>query len=360
MRERFLNIVVVVSAVVLSLVGLEAAVRILDVGEQAAATHRLHAVSPTDRLRFVAHSQAVVETQEYRYVQKANAYGRRDVDWSAEMLANPCNVILVGDSFVMGFGMDDDWVLDRLLEHHYAMDDRCVDQVFNFGMGGEVSTPEYKQLLTHAIKLGITAKTVMISLFVGNDFSMEAVLVQHGRADASEGSSTFHLPQSKLARFILDRVKYSTRMTGFVLQAGGFLGLRTYLSRDAYIYQRDYSDKEQQHFDDAMSVLLTMREMSMQDGRDYYVIVFPNKVQVENFPDLNNSVYDAERPNRLIRQFCSRYGLHCLDLLPVLRRHYDLHGTPLYFQIDRHLSKEGNAVAAQEIYAFLKAHAGPE
>jgi hypothetical protein len=358
MRRTALNTTLVLGSLIFSLFALEVTARLLDLGDETIAVHRLQAVSPENRLRFIENSDAVVETPEYSYVQRANSYGRRDIDWSREMILDPCNIIFVGDSFVMGFGVADEWTVPTLLERLYARGEECVAQVFNFGMGGAVSTPEYEQLLASAMEIGIAARTVVVGVFLGNDFSMRPVVVPNGdsehMANAAPAAGYFELSNSELLRFVLDRVKYSARLTGFFLKIGGILGIETYVSPDAYIFRREYSDEERTYFEDTLGVLLEMREMAAKNGKGFYVVVFPNKVQVENFLQLKSSVYDTERPNRLIREFCDMNDLPCLDLLPALRHHYNSHGTPLYYPIDRHLNEVGSEVAARKIYEFLE------
>ena len=65
-------------------------------------------------------------------------------------------------------------------------------------------------------------------------------------------------------------------------------------------------------------------------------------------------VYDADKPNRLVLEYCEQMELTCLDLLPGLREAYSGGARPLYFPQDRHLNVAGNRRAAKMIFQFLQ------
>jgi hypothetical protein len=79
-----------------------------------------------------------------------------------------------------------------------------------------------------------------------------------------------------------ERIRISTSrvFVGWILQLDRLLGLKLYTTPSSYI--------------------------------------FPHKLQVENCDDLTGAVYEAEKPNRLIVEYCAAREVRCLDLLPVL------------------------------------------
>lgn len=77
------------------------------------------------------------------------------------------------------------------------------------------------------------------------------------------------------------------------------------------------------------------------------MVAFPNKIQVENREDLSSATFEAEKPNRLIFEYCSEIGIRCLDLLPVMASEYEQTGQALFYPIDRHPTEKGYRVAAE-------------
>ena len=94
--------------------------------------------------------------------------------------------------------------------------------------------------------------------------------------------------------------------------------------------------------------------MAIDNDRQLAVVIIPNKIQVENSGDLTNSFYEAEKPNRLIMEYCAKNGMRCLDLLPPLRSRYESSGEPLYYPVDRHFNQRGNVEASQLIFEFAR------
>jgi hypothetical protein len=107
-------------------------------------------------------------------------------------------------------------------------------------------------------------------------------------------------------------------------------------------------------FERVLDYLRRMRELAEGKERRHRVVVFPNRIQVENREDLTSSVFDASRPNDRIVEYCAEQDIACLDLLPVLSKRYESEREALYFPIDRHLNERGTRVAADAIGAFLE------
>jgi hypothetical protein len=83
------------------------------------------------------------------------------------------------------------------------------------------------------------------------------------------------------------------------------------------------------------------------------VIVFPNRIQVENREDLSNTTYDAEKLNRMILEYYDHIGVHCLDLLPAMAERYERTLEPLFYPVDRHPNEKGYRLAAKAIARFI-------
>ena len=149
------------------------------------------------------------------------------------------------------------------------------------------------------------------------------------------------MPHSALLDFLRMRVSHSSRLVGWMLQLDDWLGIRLYNTSSSYIFLRNPPREQTETFERLLAKVGEIHEICVRNGRELYVVVFPNKIQVENHESLSTSVYDAERPNRRIAEYCASLGLRCFDQLAVLSDSFKRDGRPLYFAVDRHLNSSG-------------------
>ena len=99
---------------------------------------------------------------------KANRFGRRDHEWTESMLRDPRNILFIGDSMVAGNAVADEATISTQIESRSA-ESGMAREVFNFEIPGG-QPPDYVELMDIALAHGIRAETVIVGLFVGNDF----------------------------------------------------------------------------------------------------------------------------------------------------------------------------------------------
>jgi hypothetical protein len=312
-------------------------------------------------LSFLPSAERRYETSEFSFHARYNAFGRRDVEWPAQAIADPTSVLFIGDSFAYGIGVEHEGTLPSRLERIFASAGRPLE-VMNFGMPGAGAPPTYAVLLDDAIDRGFAARTVVALVFVGNDFSPGVLAPRHAPVGEPSGAGPApdsSWPEWKTARFLRLRVSQSARLVGWALTVGRWLGITVYDSGSAYIFLRERTPEQDAMVQQILSSLGAMEERCRETKRRLFVSIMPNRIQVENHEALSGAVYDAARPNRDILAYCRTQGIACLDLLPVLREAYEASGAPLYYPIDRHLNPQGYGLAADAIGAFLLDHDVP-
>ena len=99
----------------------------------------------------------------------ANSYGARDRE--RELVAAPPRIIVLGDSFIEGYG----------LERHQRLSDRLESATgiahLNFGVGGDVGPTQY-YLIYETLARRYSHQGVLVGLFPANDFQDSSY--QHG------------------------------------------------------------------------------------------------------------------------------------------------------------------------------------
>jgi len=340
-----------------SLLALELAVRAF-VDLRHLHSQGIHLIDREHPVRFQRGVSHTYVSPEQTYTVSFNRFGRRDVEWPDGVVADPRSILFIGDSFVIGNGVEHDSTVPTRLEEGFASRGEARE-VMNFGMphGNPV---RYQLAFDDALALGFAARTVAVGIFVGNDFYPQ-VLSETGRTPAPprpphrEATQSPARLQSHLIPYLRARVSQSPLLMGWVLRLGNTLGLDLYQTPGSYIFRRSPSADEGLQFERVLDEVGELARTSRAHGRTLRVVIFPNKLQVENGDDLESERFDPTRPNRLILEYCEKHDIACFDLLPVLQSTYEDNGTPLFFAMDRHLNPEGTRVAASALSEFLGA-----
>ncbi len=353
LRALGLNLLLMSIAGVVSLGALELGVRIF-VDMNAQQPLGVRDVNMETMLSFLPGRERTYETEEFRFTVSTNRFGRRDSEWTPAALADPTNLLMIGDSFVLGNAVENEFSIPSQLEAIYAEAGHPVE-VFNFGMPGAAIT-QYKLNLEEAFGIGVAARTVLINVFVGNDFDpnylpgkQEARL----RAPEHKARPRSWTPRSSLVEFAKRRASQSPRTVGYLLKLGQLIGVRLYSTPAAYVFFRQQTPEQAADFRRMLEVLGEIKMLCDANDRDLYVVAFPNRIQVENHEDLSSETYDAGKPNRLILEYCAEFEVRCLDLLPGLAAEYERNREPLFYPIDRHPNEKGYRLAAEAIARFI-------
>jgi hypothetical protein len=110
-----------------------------------------------------------------------------------------------------------------------------------------------------------------------------------------------------------------------------------------------------------LPVLDQVRKEVTKTGAMYAIIIHPDQYQVETILrhrldqkfgiDFEHD-YDLNQPQNILKTYCESHKIPYLDLLPAFKAVGNQGG--LYILHDSHYNKAGNALAAKEIYTFLK------
>lgn len=346
-RTSCLNLLLVACSLALGFISLEVAVRIF---VDIEADGPLVVEGTQDAFSFIPDQKRTYETLEYRFSFEINSHGRRDIEWAAETIADPRNVLFVGDSFVFGIGVGDEETLPTLLEASDIGSGSPIE-VFNFGMPG-ADPLQYRGLLQRALEIGVQAKTIVVGIFVGNDFYPNVLDPRPPQPITEEPDEELRAG-SYLLTFLEYRVSRSARLVGWMLTLGRLLGINIYDRAGSFIFLRRQTPEQHAFFREVLEVMGETKQIADLHSRDLYWVIIPSKLQVENGDDLTGSIYDAGLPNRLIVEYCHERTIPCLDLLPILASDYKRRGELLYFNIDRHLTPAGNRLVARAISDFL-------
>jgi lysophospholipase L1-like esterase len=368
-------------------------------------TRGIH-VHPTDvtRDRFINHDRigrydellgwtlqpdAVGENRgrEFRHEIRTNSLGFRDDEFAVGRGATKRRIVLLGDSFGMGWGVRRDEMLASRLES--TLQDT---EVINLSVAGYGTDQEV--LLYEREGARYAPDLVMLLFVVGNDLENNSrvsrryrkpyflpdgdgialqdvpvpyTLIESGKVPAAPSPFPIH-----------DWLDARSALYAFTFQklAGiGFLRDRWEesgrLHRQVAVFGRQQTDILRRVPPPSIEaawwvtdrILLRFRDEVRKTGAVPMVVIVPSHLQV--YPEvwrdacrelhLDATAFDVLRPNTHLVSFCEMQGIPVLDLLPDLREAAEK-ALPLYFRTDPHWTAEGHRRATEALAAYLRLH----
>jgi len=323
-----------------------------------------------------------------------NSLGYRGEDFETEKRKGEARILVEGDSFVLGFGVEDREVFTKVLEEKLGKDVKVINAGYAGGMGPD---GYYLQLKNSGMKL--QPDLVVFSLFVYNDFtdvkdndwwgsgkygepdrvisnvlfvddsgvllpkdlpyiyklpilknSQLAVLAYNGFEKAKEKAS-----------WLYDRIRFSVfkpETPVATVSDSNFLG--NFYS--ACLFGNLCQRKAMHLFDDVLSVVLAARDLvesQFNDGKTHFlVMIIPSDFQInanlkDKYQDTGIPYNAADDPNpnpqRRLAEMFDQNKIKYLDLLPIFRGIKD----NLYYKTDGHWNALGHKAAAEALYNWI-------
>jgi hypothetical protein len=316
---------------------------------------------------------------------RTNSLGHRgpERDWERPPALR---VVGLGDSFTFGSGVAVEETFLARIETALG----AGAEVVNAGLPGY--GPDNAALLLEADGPRIRPHVVLLSVFVGNDFSdmltgPHRIAVRGGLMRSREGvldglyrplvpgrllPADLPLPSAATgARPVRDWLR--ARSHAFRLVARRYRDLRARwegdgAGRPAYtLFEgeafclRQWAPEMHEAWARLRASLLRARDWCDSNGARFAIALVPTRPQVDprhwaaeraRFA-LREEDFDLDKPQALLRGFAAANGIPAVDLLPALRARSAEGG--VYFEDDIHWNARGHAVAAEEILRALRA-----
>jgi len=293
-----------------------------------------------------------METPEYSTWIHIDQAGLRDSREVGPKAAGERRVLILGDSFVMGHGVEEKETFVRLVEDGLnARAGRPAFRLLNSGVPGYSTREELAYLRTRGLPLEPDA--IVLAFFIGNDIVDNADHNRHYRVIdgylTGGGPAPGILPVS--VRSFLSRNSDLYHLLWPIQRR--LRGLPIPTTADALIACGFEADASSWATTD--SLLGQLAETARVHGLPLLIVVIPDLVQLE--PDLwvqasqEREGLDPSRPDHKVMSIAAAHGLPALDLYQVLRTATER--DRLYFPIDHHFTRAGNRIAADAIMPFI-------
>jgi hypothetical protein len=310
--------------------------------------------------------------RDFQYIQRVNNLGLRGSDIPVVKPLNSERILMLGDSFTMGKGVEDDQTFSVVLEA--ALRKKVAEcggfrriEVINGGVDSYAPILSYLQLTRDLAAL--EPDVVVLNLDV-SDLVQETAYRQ--MATLSPDGAVLAVPQqaresslTEKARTWIQRHLFLTRaILYYTIEKADYkeFGVRQVVEQAnfavaAHTLEGDSvpRDKQWQAIFDSVR---RIKAYTDSRGIKFHLTRYPWAHQVsetEWIPGRYSFMPKGAKPSdkslRTIRKFAAKEGIHFIELFNVFRQYRG--NKPLYFKYDNHWTAAGHALVAQGLEAAL-------
>ena len=305
-----------------------------------------------------------IETKAFEYVLTVNSVGLRGGEVLLQGPPNGFRVLMLGDSFTLGKGVEDDETFSAVLERNLSDATDGTVEVLNGGVDSHTPLLSFFRLTRELPRL--KPDVVVLNLDM-SDLVQEAAYRRHAErsADGSIIGVAGRYAEGEI-RSLTERTRDFIRDHLFIsrllmyrlgLQANGKEGPTVENVVElasfellAHTLASDSMDRSQQWADLFESVLL-IKAYCQETGSRFLLSIYPWGHQVnENewtpgrFQFVPEGAVTSDESRQRIRQFARQQGIDLVDAFDAFRA-YDGEA-PLYFANDLHWTREGHRLMA--------------
>jgi hypothetical protein len=328
--------------------------------------------------RLVPDSWSRIEQPDFSYVQRVNKLGLRGKETTVEKPAGVVRILVLGDSFTMGKGVQDDETFAVLLEK--ALNERgssaCPARKFEVLNGGVDSFAPVLSNIALRRDLGKFAPDLIIENLDVSDLAQEAAY----RSQASrENGAIVAVPNEGRKSSATDRMRdwidqhlFFTRAALYYLSkstASGEITVRsvaTHANHEivAYTLKDDKLPRDAQ-WHDLFESILAMKTFAGQIDAKFALSIYPWAHEISDsewmpgrYTYMSKDETAADTRPQLVRRLSAENGITLLDTFDAFRRR--LGEEPLYFRQDPHWTAKGHRVMAESLQSFIEENYLPE
>jgi hypothetical protein len=333
--------------------------------------------------RFIPGARGRQKTLEFDAAYAINSLGLRDEEMPLEEPFGTRRILMLGDSFTEGIGVDEKDVFSTRLQA--MLDDAHLGErwrVVNAGLGSYSPLLEYLYLKNGGLDLHPDLVILNFDLSdIYDDIQYTKLAVFDGKGDPvavrPEPPREKGAWPAEALIAVKDFVKEHTRIYNFLRRRIDVGGLRKEgdfsgnVRLDKYAMLReDVGPRDDRDWTLSYGYLIKIRDMLWARGIDFWVTVYPYGLQVSPrewgegrlFWGFQKGRVYSTRPQRLVERFCINNDI------PVINMCDEFKGIsqtvyPLYYEYDGHWRPAAHEVAAEilcrSLIPYLQSHEAP-
>ncbi|NIO21192.1 MAG: hypothetical protein GTN76_10730 [Candidatus Aenigmarchaeota archaeon] len=276
-------------------------------------------------------------------------------------------ILMLGDSFTMGYGVRANETFTQLLENNFAENDLNID-VVNAGVSSYSPILEYIYLKNRGIDLD--PDVVILNLDM-SDVQDDYIYEQRAVFD-KDGNIIKVLPPeeetSHSLRLLFTKIKTLTYIRGVLETFYSNIPNKEELDVP-WAYDIKYNklaitrndmpwENERGYWERTFKYLLLIKQFCDESNISFILTTYPLGHQVSEeewelgrhtFGFGNNIVY-SDRPMKTLESFSMENNITFINMLPSFK---DVGKYPLFFPYDGHLNKNGHKLVSEILYSRL-------
>lgn len=321
--------------------------------------------------KLIPNTQSYFEQRDFSYIQRVNNFGLRGKDITIKKPAKVFRILMLGDSFTMGKGVEDNetvpFIVEELLKSQRAKPQDTIE-VLNGGVDSYAPILSYIQL-TRDLKL-LEPDMVILNLDV-SDLVQEAVYrsiavyTPDGEIIGVSGDNKNNSTFTDRLRDWTERNLYLTRLMFYY--ANKFFKYKEFTVRRIveqanfelamHTLAEDTADRQEQ-WQNLFDSILKIKEFCEANSMRFILTTYPWGHQVnekENIPIkyqfMPKGATVSDKSLLKIIEFSSDNNIPLINLFPVFRSYSGQ--SLLYFKHDTHMTTAGYRLMANGIAQYL-------
>ena len=320
--------------------------------------------------KLLANTNSKFEQKEFSYIQRVNNLGIRGKDRLLEKPSNHHRILMLGDSFTMGKGVEDNQTFSNLLEQSLNEQKACKSKTIEVLNGGIDSYAPILSNIQLKRDLAPTNPDAIVLNLDTNDLLQEQAYRKIATRDASGRiigvpGYTKDLLLSQRIRIWIDQNLYITRLALFYTNK--FLGHKdltvegvvTKASYDVvpYTIEGDTVDREQQ-WKDIFESILEIKKFADERSISFTLVHYPwghlvsDKEYIPGrYQYMPEDAVPTDKYLKILYRLSKKNGIEFINVFPSFRAYKG--DKPLYYKYDGHFTAEGHKVMAGRLEQYL-------
>lgn len=316
----------------------------------------------------IPNHEATFKARDFNVLIKSNSHGFRDKEYQLIKGKGIKRVIVLGDSFTWGWGVEQEEIFCEVAEREMEN-----TEFINLGQNAYGTAQELLILKKHGLKF---APDLIVVAFYNNDlyenygvnksvripyFSLEDGKLKLTHRPQPQSTTEkiktklknhfllYHLVNHRLALLKMQRKKYVEKQRKKYAERYGISG---------YFFKDDSEE-----IINAWSITeALLKEINDLSNKRLLIMYIPTRLQVEDdtyqealkLSNIDGGEIDLLRPNKLLSRISDRHGISFLDLTQYFREEYKKN-VSIYFEHDGHMTKEGHRLAGKKLREKIEA-----
>lgn len=135
------------------------------------------------------------------------------------------------------------------------------------------------------------------------------------------------------------------------------------LQAEAQMFNTEWRSTQTVRWENLESILAILHERVRANGAKLLLVYLPSARESEDGPSRGKyyrthsypvSMWDWDRPSKVVERMAERLDIPCLNLVPVFQNHWRSTGRSLHINRDGHFTEEGHILAADAVFPKLR------